>query len=401
MSHIVDVHTHMYPPSYIELLSNRTTVPYIHKPRSSPSPPSSSSSSSHHNNGTSTRPAPPRLIILPSDDNQSVPPSQRGRPIDDSYSSIEHKRHFMRAHSIRTSVLSLANPWLDFLEPEGAAEAAIHINADFESLCAARPAGQLFFLGTLPLSAPMQDILKCLATMTEMPHMRGLIMGTTGLGKGLDDPALDELWSAIEKASLTIFIHPHYGLPKDVFGPLQEESGHVLPLALGFPLETTIAFTRMYLAGVFDRFAKLKILLAHAGGAVPFLIGRLESCVLHERKFRDAKGAMMDRRGIWDVMRRNVWLDGVIYSEVGLEAAVTVVGKERVLFGTDHPFFPPLQGDGNGNLDVDEDVEMTEWASVKMNVDAIRGCFTGDAEGAGMVLGGNARKLFGLEEKRS
>ena len=63
-------------------------------------------------------------------------------------------------------------------------------------------------------------------------------MGTRGIGKGLDDDALDPVWGAIEKAGLVVFLHPHYGVDSKAWG--EKDNGHVLPLALGFPFETTI-----------------------------------------------------------------------------------------------------------------------------------------------------------------
>jgi aminocarboxymuconate-semialdehyde decarboxylase len=366
MAPMVDVHTHIYPPSYISLLSSRTSTPYIYTPKDP------------HSNQ--------RLIILPSDDDPSLPQSQRGRPIDPSYSSITEKLAFMSHHRIDTSVISLANPWLDFLPTHSAADTARHINNDINDLCAAHPK-RLYAFATLPLSAPVPEIVAEIHRLKGLPYIKGIILGTTGLGSGLDDPSLDPIYSALESTSTLAFIHPHYGLPSEVFGPRAAESGHVLPLALGFPLETTIAFTRMFLSGVFGRFQDLKILLAHAGGAVPFLAGRIESCVRHERVESLKVGGSGNGKGIWDVMRRNVWLDGVIYDKVGLGAAVEAVGKDRVLWGTDHPFFPPV-GEEEGS---------TEWLSVKMNVDAASEGFGNDHEAAEGILGGNAVRLLGLD----
>ncbi|MCJ1407512.1 hypothetical protein MMC19_001583 [Ptychographa xylographoides] len=365
---LVDVHTHIYPPLYISLLSARTTTPYIHN----------------------ADPAkPPRLIILPSDDDPSIPLASRGRPIDASYSSIEAKLAFMAQHSIATSVISLANPWLDFLPPTTACRVSRSINKEMDDLCAKYPR-KLYFFAALPLSAPIGDILEEIRLLRAYPYLKGIILGTTGLGSGLDDPAMDPIWAALSAApSLLTFIHPHYGLPSEVFGPRQHESGHILPLALGFPLETTIAFVRMFLAGVFDRFAGLRVLLAHAGGAVPFLAGRVESCVRHERVRAGRQGGQeREKRDIWDVMRTNVWLDGVIYNQVGMKAAAEVVGKDRVLWGTDHPFFPPVGEQVGGEK---------QWLSVKMNVDAVWGAFGEDRLGAEGVLGGNAIRLLGLD----
>lgn len=64
-------------------------------------------------------------------------------------------------------------------------------------------------------------------------------MGTRGLGKGLDDEALEPVWEAIANAGLVVFLHPHYGVAEGKeWG--EKDNGHVLPLALGFPMETTI-----------------------------------------------------------------------------------------------------------------------------------------------------------------
>ena len=128
------------------------------------------------------------------------------------------------------------------------------------------------------------------------------------------------------------FYIPHYGLPSSVYGPRASEYGHVLPLALGFPLETTIAVTRMLLSGVWDRFTKLNVLLAHSGGTLPFLAGRIESCILHDGHLK-VHGKTEKRRDVWDILKNNVYLDAVIYSEVGLKAALDASGSDRLLFG--------------------------------------------------------------------
>ena len=105
-------------------------------------------------------------------------------------------------------------------------------------------------------------LLKTVKQVAELPHLRGVIMGTVGIGRGLDDEALEPVWSAIADAGLVIFLHPHYGVDGKAFG--EKNNGHVLPLALGFPFETTIAVTRLILSGVFDRHPMLRLLLAHS-----------------------------------------------------------------------------------------------------------------------------------------
>ncbi|KAJ5629706.1 2-amino-3-carboxymuconate-6-semialdehyde decarboxylase [Penicillium herquei] len=369
---IVDIHTHVYPPSYMAMLRARKTVPYIHDPSDG---------------------AEPRLIILSSDDDPATPLDQRGRPVDTSYSDINVKLSFMEKHGINCSVISLANPWLDFVPRDEAQTWAERINDDLESTCADvnkdKDAKSLFAFGALPLSAPSETVVNEIKRLTTLPHIRGVIMGTSGLGKGLDDPDLDPIWRALEETQLVLFLHPHYGLPDEAFGGPEviNRYGHVLPLALGFPLETTIAVTRMLLSRVFDRFTKLQILLAHSGGTLPFLAGRIESCILHERKFivngGDTPGP---ERSIWEVLQTNIFLDAVIYGSAGLQAAVVAGSHDRLMFeGTDHPFFPPLH---------DED---EKWPSVTTNYQAIRSCFGEEkADSIGMVLGNNANRVLRL-----
>ncbi|KIW33756.1 uncharacterized protein PV07_00580 [Cladophialophora immunda] len=376
---VVDIHTHMYPPSYIKLLSSRTTVPYIYQP-------------------TETPDSDPRLIILASDDDPSRPKSSRGRPVDSTYSSFDQKRAFMRRHGISCSVISLANPWLDFLDPDTALKTAQDINDDLDGACAennntdspSHDALKLYAFGCLPLSAPAKDIVSEIHRLKSLRHVTGVIMGTTGLGKGLDDPALDDVYAALSSTATLVFLHPHYGLPDSAFGgpEVVAKSGHVLPLALGFPLETTIAVSRMYLSGVFDRHPQLQFLLAHSGGTLPFLAGRIESCVAHEREFVANGGHRQGpQRSIWDVLHTNIYLDAVIYGQPGLKAAIEAAGSvDRVMFGTDHPFFPPLGND-----------KEAKWLSVESNKGAIDGCLPEDEAAKRKILGGNAIRVLGLD----
>jgi aminocarboxymuconate-semialdehyde decarboxylase len=312
----VDIHTHVYPPSYISLLRFRAatkTIPYIA---------TFPEALDNH-----------RLIILPGEDSPETPSTSRGRPIGPEYWEITEKIAFMDLHKIDTSVISLANPWLDFVEPSLAAKTAEDINNEINDLCTKYP-GRLYYFATLPLSSVIPEIVQEIERLRSSKHCRGIILSTTGLGSGLDDPALSPLYEALETGKLPIFLHPHYGLHSSVYGPRGSDYGHVLPLALGFPLETTIAITRMYLSGVFDKFPELQVLLAHSGGTLPFLAGRIESCVSHDNHF-----AKKGRRDLWDILKTNIYLDAVIYSEIGLKAAIEASEGDRVMFGRSFSVF--------------------------------------------------------------
>lgn len=244
----IDVHTHIYPPRYVELLRARADVPRIVRADDQD-----------------------RLLILPQEDADAS--TAAGRPIGGEYWDPARKIAFMDRHGIVVSVLSPANPWLDFLPGAEAAGMATVINEDIEALCAAS-SGRFFGLGLLPTRDPALAAAE-LGGIARLPHLRGAVIGTTGAGLGLDDPALDALWAAAERDGQMLFIHPHYGLGNEALGGF----GHALPLALGFPFETTAAVARLILGGVLDRFPGLRLLVAHAGGVLPYLAGRLDACV--------------------------------------------------------------------------------------------------------------------------
>jgi aminocarboxymuconate-semialdehyde decarboxylase len=355
---VVDIHTHVYPPSYIELLKSRSSIPYIRS-----FPPSSAL----------------RLVILPAEDTEST---SRGRPVGAEYYDINKKIEFMDTHSIDISVISLANPWLDWVPAAEAAKAAEKINNEVNEECGKFP-GRLFAFGTLPLSGGKEVIVKEIARLKELKYMRGVILGTTGLGKGLDDPELLPIFDALQDLKLPIFLHPHYGLPGSVWGDRAGDYGHVLPLALGFPLETTIAVTRMILSGVFERISELQMILAHSGGTLPFLAGRIESCIEHDAHLKAEGKLGKGRKTVWEILKTNIYLDAVIYGEIGLRTAIQASGEDRVMFGTDHPFFPPLD-------------EGEKWLSVETNYEAIKGALGSGNEDAKGALGGNAVKILHL-----
>ena len=68
------------------------------------------------------------------------------------------------------------------------------------------------------------------------------------------------------------------------------------------------------------------------GGTLPFLAGRIESCIAHDAHLKK-QGKLEKRRDVWDVLRNNIYLDAVIYADVGLKAAVDASGADRLLFG--------------------------------------------------------------------
>jgi predicted TIM-barrel fold metal-dependent hydrolase len=108
--------------------------------------------------------------------------------------------------------------------------------------------------------------------------------------------------------------------------------GHAMLLSLGFPFETATAATRLILGGVLDRYPGLKIILAHGGGALPSLTGRIDACTGKDRRSSENMG-----RPFKDYLER-FYFDAITYSSPVLAHLIQAVGYARVMFGTDHPF---------------------------------------------------------------
>ncbi|KEP46747.1 putative 2-amino-3-carboxymuconate-6-semialdehyde decarboxylase [Rhizoctonia solani 123E] len=351
---LVDVHTHVYLPRYANLMRARSKAPRIVP--------------SKDGKGES-------LIVL------------EGKDSGRTYWDRSEKLAFMDKHDIDISVVSTANPWLDFLTAKEAPLLATQLNEDLETYCATGPSlssslRRFYGFGLLPLlpDVPTSEITSVIEQIGTLPHLKGVIMGTKGIGKGLDDPELEPIWEAIASKGLVIFLHPHYGIPDELFGDI--ENGHVLPLALGFPFETAIATARFILAGVLDRHPNLRLLLAHSGGALPMLSSRLASCIAHDPLV--ARRLKHDARHYLGML----YYDAVAYGAPELTMAKwSALGSQRMMFGTDHPFFPPVPGVADTDA---------KWASVTENLAAIKavpGWSEADKEG---VRSGNAIKIFGL-----
>lgn len=247
----IDVHTHMYTPKYMDILKKRTEIPRV-----------------------ITVGGEDRLVILPGEDKEIT--TSTGRPIGQEYWNVDVKLQFMEKHRIAKSVISLANPWLDFLTGDAAASVAAELNDELQAICE-HSKGKLFGFATLPVRNPAAAVAE-VRRLKKLSCIRGVILGTPGAGDGLDHANMRDVLEAIADEGYMVFLHPHYGVGNEHFA----DTGHALFLALGFPFETTVAVSRLIVSGTLDKIPNLKLLVAHSGAALPGLIGRLDSCVAHD-----------------------------------------------------------------------------------------------------------------------
>jgi aminocarboxymuconate-semialdehyde decarboxylase len=146
-------------------------------------------------------------------------------------------------------------------------------------------------------------------------------------GKHLTDPAFAKIWDAIDQASLPVLIHP--SAPPGVRE--MDMAQFQLTASIGFTTDTSLAVARMIYDGFFDRFQKLKIIASHGGGAIPFLIGRMDQCY----EFIPACRTKTAEKP--SLHARRIFCDSVVYEQDALAMAVRVFGSGNVLYGSDYP----------------------------------------------------------------
>ena len=168
----------------------------------------------------------------------------------------------------------------------------------------------------------------------------GVVLSTAAGPLPLDSPAFEPLFAAIEALDLLVFMHP----TSSALSVAQTD--YTLRTLVGWPTETTIAVTRLIFSGVLERHPRLKIVLAHGGGTLANLAGRLDlgwSAPIYEAN--PACRANITRAP--STYLKDLYYDTVVADPDMLDFLVRTYGADHVLFGTD---FPYEIGDADGAL---------------------------------------------------
>jgi aminocarboxymuconate-semialdehyde decarboxylase len=245
-------------------------------------------------------------------------------PVQREFVDREAKLAQMDELGIEVSVLS-SSPTLFFYEaPAGeAVEFARRSNDALADLVAG--SDRLNGLATLPLQAPEAAVDELERSVGEL-GLLGAQIGTNCGSVPLDAPELEPVLAAADQLRVPLMLHPYYVGPK----PGLEQ--YYLTNSIGNPLDTCVAAARLMHSGAFDRFPRLQVVLVHAGGFMPYQLGRLDHAFAVRREPREhtdrPPSAYLDR----------FWLDTITHSDGSLEFLVSTVGAGRVVLGTDLPF---------------------------------------------------------------
>lgn len=203
-------------------------------------------------------------------------------------------------------------------------EMAIMQNDAIAAFVGAHPA-RFAGLATLPMQAPAKAADELRRAMTR-GGLRGFHLGSNIGGKNLDDPALDEVWTAANALGAFVLVHPH----KIAAGHRLES--YYLKNLIGNPLETTIAGASLVFGGVIERFPDIGFCLVHGGGFLPYQAGRFR----HGWDVR--KEPRLRLQGTPEESLARLCYDSITHDDAALAYLVASVGADRVLYGSDYPF---------------------------------------------------------------
>jgi len=243
-----------------------------------------------------------------------------GRPIQPRLHDLAQRRDWLKKAQVDHQ---LVGGWTDVygydLPPEEGADWARFYNEHMAQDAAAMPA--LSALATVPL----QDGALAAKVLEEAldAGFRGAMIATQpkGVGGNLDDKSLDPFWEIASARNAAIFLHPHYICSDDRL------DGYDLVNAVGRLADTTIAVARLLFSGHLTRFPGVSLVLSHAGGALPYGLGRLKRNQAIHPEFADPEENF-----------RRLYFDTVLFEPLALRFLCDVVGADKVMLGSDYPF---------------------------------------------------------------
>ena len=230
----------------------------------------------------------------------------------------------MNEVGVDVCVVSLTCPNCYWGGPEVSLEAARIMNDDMAAARTAHP-DRLRWFASLPWQYPG----------LALPELeRACAAGASGVmvlanvdGRPLTDPAFAPIWAAIDARAPPVLVHPT--APPGVRD--MDMVRFQLTASIGFTFDTSLAVARMIYDGFFDRYAKLSIIAAHGGGALPYLISRMDQCY-------DNIPACRERIAVRpSEYLPKICADAVVFAPEVLDLCIRVFGADNVMYGSDYP----------------------------------------------------------------
>jgi 5-carboxyvanillate decarboxylase len=240
----------------------------------------------------------------------------------------------MDATGIDRQIISLTAPGPQIFDADRAVAMATQANDQLSEACQRHPDR---FTG-LTAVAP-QDPKRAAAEIERGASrlgFKGVIINSHTHDEYLDDPKFWPIFEAAEALDTPIYLHPNTP-SRGLIGPLLDAG--LDGAIFGFAVETGLHLLRLIVAGVFDRFPRLKIVVGHLGEALPFWMSRLDymhAATIRSRRYPQlkelaARPSEYLRRNVWATTSGMAWAPAILFTR-------EVLGGDRVLYAMDYPY---------------------------------------------------------------
>jgi len=287
---IIDVHNHYYPPEYIKALEQGPSAVKI----------------TYDDAGNP-------CLHYPGDYNIAVP----------GHRDIDYREQVLRAAGVDTQLITLTTPGTHIEEPAMAVRLARLVNDAFARVVADKK-GRFAALATLPLNDPAASVIELRRAMEQL-KFRGAMVFSNINGVALSDQRFWKLYEAANELEAVLHIHPTN--PVGVEAMLDY---WLMPL-VGFLMDTTLAAASLVFSGVAERFPKIKWVLGHLGGAIPYLAERLD------RGYEAFSECRVNIKQLPSSYLKRFYYDTVNFDPRAVEFAIGFAGADHVLAGSDYP----------------------------------------------------------------
>ena len=218
--------------------------------------------------------------------------------------------------------VQIISPWMGFFA-RNLAVARRHNDALAESV--SKHSARFRGLAAVPMAEPEHAPAELERAVREL-GMRGLEIGSSVLGKNLDEPEFGPLFRKAEELGVPMFIHP----VNPTLG-IERLGRYRLENLIGNVTETAVAAASLIFGGVLAEFPRLVIYLAHGGGSCPYIRGRWD----HGLASKTVESTITKLPSAY---LESLYYDALVHSTEALEWLVGWVGADHVMLGTDYPF---------------------------------------------------------------
>jgi aminocarboxymuconate-semialdehyde decarboxylase len=224
---------------------------------------------------------------------------------------------------IDVEVVSLSTPNVFFTDAQHQPEIARMVNDAYAEIIAQHPARFKAF-ASIPMDSPAEALRELHRAIDEL-KMNGVILLSNIGGKPLTSPEYRPFFAEANRLKLCILLHPMLPANTD---PFRE---YVLGPIVGFMFDTTLAVARMCFDGMLREFPDIRWIVAHLGGAVPYLMERMDN------GWRDFVECRANIDELPSTYLKRLYYDTVNFNPHMLLMVREMIGSDHMVMGSDYP----------------------------------------------------------------